>query len=514
MAPDPRKMYLIMDEQEEKHDQPWPSYHIETPRRLESTGLYSDSRIHHLPRREATLDEIESVHTKRYVQDVKSTETMTVVQQEQFCTNYEDIYVNSATWRRAKLAAASAIDLAIECATHKKPGIAFVRPPGHHAMPDEGCGFCIFNNVAIAAKQAIKRGVAKRVLIVDYDVHAANGTQECIEGEEGIQLISIHRYEHGKFWPNMPQTGIYHKYKNTMNLPLNATGMSDREYFALFSHIILPVAYSYRPDLILVSSGFDASIGDPEGYMNVTPSGFATMIRKLMDTGVPVAAILEGGYFLDALAADSEYVVRAMLGEAVPKSVELSLRPHPLVAETISRIYQRYQNSFPFFRKVQELRELLLETKFDTRTEQTTDYTGERVVCAPYDTRGIYTPLSDEKVDEFRKELAEILNEDKLKKLENFDEKMAKPLEFSTGTPTNCLKYDDDLEKIVFGDGNAVRLFATLLFRLPFDPLFALGHIPDTIPNFQDIQLHDSLKEIRKDIKFFCLAFWVMPTIF
>uniref|UniRef100_A0A1I7TSG7 Hist_deacetyl domain-containing protein n=1 Tax=Caenorhabditis tropicalis TaxID=1561998 RepID=A0A1I7TSG7_9PELO len=493
-----RPVFLIMDKQEEKHDQPWTSYHIETSKRLDviderlqKSGLYNDPRIKHLPRREATEKEILSVHTKRYLNDVKATETMTPEEQEEFCTKYEDIFVNSATWKRAKLAAGSAIDLAISVSEKKSTGIAFIRPPGHHAMPDEGCGFCIFNNIAIAAKEVIRVGLAKKVMIVDYDVHAANGTQECIEGEEeNVKLISIHRYENGTFWPNMPQTGIYHNYKNTMNLPLNTIGLSDSDYYALFTHIIIPSIHDFKPDLILVSSGFDASLGDPEGYMNVTPAGFATMIRLLMNTGVPVAAILEGGYFLDALAADSEWVLRALLQETLP-----SIKIEPLnlsIVDTIARVISKYEKTSLFFRKLQELRKLFGQN-IERSTEDVTDYRGERIVHPPYETRGIYTPFSEEKIDSFRKQLeTELKSYETIEKVSDNDQYIIK--DESIGSNHLSLRNG----KLLIGTGKPVNRFVDLLFISVLNPPSLLESSNDLEDiDFSLITFGEELKNLR-----------------
>ncbi|KAF1765875.1 hypothetical protein GCK72_005828 [Caenorhabditis remanei] len=485
------RVFLIMDEQEEKHDQPWSSYHIETSKRLEviqerlqTTGLYADLRIEKLSRREASEEEIRGVHTERYVKDVKETETMTKQQQEQFCTKYEDIFVNSATWKRAKLAAGSAIDLVTAVTSHKMPGIAFIRPPGHHAMPDEGCGFCIFNNVAIAAKETLRNGTAKRVMIVDYDVHAANGTQECIESMgENVRLISIHRYENGTFWPNMPQTGIYHNYNNTMNLPLNTTALNDSDYLALFTYIILPSINSYKPDVIIVSSGFDASLGDPEGYMNVTPAGFATMIRLLMNTGIPVAAILEGGYFLEALAADSEWVLRAMLGEPIPQ-IKLEII-NPSIADT----------------KLQELRSILGHKLIREEKQDLNDYKGQRTVHPPYDTRGIYTPFSEEKVNSYKRELESLLQSYQV-----IEETCDTDSYFIRSESKNVIENNSFFiqnGKLSIGPGKVAKLFFELAFLSSVTPHITLSSFLDVDDkDFSSIRFGDGFAVFKDIIDF------------
>ncbi|CAB3404239.1 unnamed protein product [Caenorhabditis bovis] len=355
---DCEKVYLIFDREMEKHECPWPTYHIEVPTRLrsiinrfEDVGFTKNENIEVLNSRLATEAEIEIVHTRRYIDDIKSTEILNTDEQEHFCTNYEDIYVNKHTWRLSQMAAGCAIDLATNCLKNKRSGLALVRPPGHHAMPNAGCGFCIFNNVAIAAKHALKAG-AKNVVIVDFDVHAGQGTQECIENVDEIQLISIHRYEDGTFWPNLPQAGVRHKFGNTLNVPLNGIGFGDEEYLAIFQLIIMPLIYSKSPDLILISCGFDAALGDPEGFMRVTPAGYATMIRMLTNTGIPVAAVLEGGYFIDSIVNDAEW--------------------------------GSWNNDIDVFK-------------------------GERTVDVPFDTRGIYVPFTEQKVDVYRKELETII---------------------------------------------------------------------------------------------------------
>lgn len=222
--------------------------------------------------------------------------------------------------------------------------------------------------------------------------------------------------------------------------------------------------------------------------MNVTPAGFATMIRMLMDTGVPVAAILEGGYFLEALAADSEWVVRAMLGEQIPRIQPEKI--HPMIAETIVRIQKRYQKTSEFFSKALELRDLIHGSDDVTPSESLqTDYKGERIVQPPYETRGIYTPFTEEKVDGFRRELDRILKTYK---------KTQENVHFA------CLDFvetheDDDYIGVKNGKiqiGNNARIFADFLFLAPTDTNFVARPIQEN-NGFNKIRLDDSLRDLE-----------------
>ncbi|CAI5442312.1 unnamed protein product [Caenorhabditis angaria] len=401
-------VFLIMDRTMKEHECPWPTYHIEVPNRLEviinrfeKTNLSSDPLIKNIETRLASKDEIEIVHTQRYIEDIEKSQELTVEQQEELCTKYEDIYLNKQSWKCARMAAAASIDLVTKVVENKENGLALVRPPGHHAMPDKGCGFCIFNNVAIAAKHARKNG-CERVLIVDFDVHAGQGTQECIEDDENIKLISIHRYELGEFWPNLEQSGLFHKFKNTLNVPLNGVGFTDSDYVKIFICLVLPIISDWKPDLIIVSCGFDAALGDPEGYMNLTPAGYATLIKMLINTNIPLAAILEGGYFLDSIASDAEWVLRTLLNQNVPKIIIDTKETREPLRKVIKIVLETHQNEFSSFKDILNL----LKIKADTYDD---DYFGERNVCEPYETRGLYIPFTEEKVEKFRRELEEIV---------------------------------------------------------------------------------------------------------
>uniref|UniRef100_A0A1I7W7E0 Hist_deacetyl domain-containing protein n=1 Tax=Heterorhabditis bacteriophora TaxID=37862 RepID=A0A1I7W7E0_HETBA len=373
-------MYFISDRKMMEHYCPWDSYHIEIPERLKvilnrlkETGL--DLQLTKLKSRCATEEEIGIIHTKRYIEHLKSTKHMNVKELEQFSSGYEDIYVNNNSYDLSLLSAGCVIELVANVFRTGVNGFAAVRPPGHHAFPDGGCGFCLFNNVAIAAKHALSYG-AKRVLIIDWDVHAGQGTQECIEEDENIRLVSIHRYENGHFWPNLERSAVkthcectQHSksvlIRNTINVPLNDIGIDDSDFLAIFQLIVLPVVYDFHPDLILVSCGFDAALGDPEGEMCISPAGYGTLTKILMNTGVPLVMVLEGGYFLESVQSDFEFVIRTLMGDD-PPCVEIKV----------------------------------CEPEFQ----------GKRVLPIPFPTRGVYTKRSDEIVDEFSRKLKRILD--------------------------------------------------------------------------------------------------------
>ena len=254
-----------------------------------------------------------------------------------------DTVVSRRSYEAAQLAAGGAIAAARWVSQH--PGaraFALVRPPGHHATPDEAMGFCLFNNVAIAARAAQVEFALPRIAIVDFDVHHGNGTQDAFYADADVLFCSLHQS------PLYPGTGLLGEIGSgagrgyTVNLPL-PPGCGDPAYTRAFEQIVVPAVRRFRPDLILVSAGFDAHWADPLADTRVSTSGFVAMTRALADLadelcGGRLALTLEGGYNLHALSSSVVAVTTALAG-GMPRD-ELGPYPGPLV-EDIEAILER-----------------------------------------------------------------------------------------------------------------------------------------------------------------------------
>ena len=198
-------------------------------------------------------------------------------------------------------------------------GFALVRPPGHHAERDRAMGFCLFNNVAIGAQYALQNFSLKRILIVDWDVHHGNGTQNSFYEDPRVPYFSVHRY--GFFYPGTGAATEVGKGKGegfNVNVPLT-TGCGDSEYGNIFRTILGPIALEYQPQLILVSAGFDTHYDDPLGGMSVTERGFSRMTQILMEVAEATAQrrmviTLEGGYDVVGQSRSVKAVLKELAG--------------------------------------------------------------------------------------------------------------------------------------------------------------------------------------------------------
>lgn len=227
-----------------------------------------------------------------------------------------DTVVSAASYDAARAAAGAASDAVARVFGHDVPAaFAAVRPPGHHALRSHGMGFCLFNNVACAAVAARLRHGAERILILDWDLHHGNGTQDIFYRDGSVLFVSVHQ-EH---W--YPGTGSWDEVGSgagegfTVNIPLPA-GTGDEGYRRVFEEVIVPLGRAFRSDLMLVSAGYDAHAGDPLGGMLVSTAGFGTLTRLAREAAggsTRMVAVLEGGYHLSHLS-DSVLATLSVLG--------------------------------------------------------------------------------------------------------------------------------------------------------------------------------------------------------
>jgi len=308
--------------------------HPERPERLDAlrqgireAGL--ESRLRLLSPRDATREELERVHTPTHVNAVAFTKGRT----HRFDADTQAGPRSYAAALKAAGAALDAVDRVLSGDLDR--AFCLVRPPGHHAESRRVMGFCLFNNVAVAAAHALAKGL-ERVMIVDVDVHHGNGTQEIFEEDRRVLYLSSHAY------PFYPGTGSLHEVGKgqgrgfTVNLPL-PEGSGDAEYARVYREFALPIGKAFDPELVLVSAGFDAYAGDPLAGMALTRQGYAELAAVCVEIAGGAArgrivVALEGGYHLGGLAECGAAVTGQLLGDPPPRLPAVSAALEPLMA--------------------------------------------------------------------------------------------------------------------------------------------------------------------------------------
>ena len=332
------KVGLVYDPIYLKHDT---GGHVENAARLEAiishleeTGL--KKQLTPIKPRAASVEELALVHTKQHISHI------------------QDVAGKGGGWLDADtvmspdsyevaLYAAGGVIAAAEAVMEGKVNSAFalVRPPGHHATPHHAMGFCLFNNIAIAAEHALARYKLERILIIDFDVHHGNGTQEIFYDRPEVMYISTHEYP---FYPgtgSVGETGRGSAKGTTVNIPLPA-GCGDNEYLLVFEQVITPAAKRFKPQLVLVSAGYDAHWADELALMQLSVSGFGEMARAIRGLANELCEgrlvfTLEGGYHLSALAASIKATFDVLLGKTSSDD-PLGQSPRSAAAPKIDRL--------------------------------------------------------------------------------------------------------------------------------------------------------------------------------
>lgn len=250
----------------------------------------------------ATKEEIKLVHTPDYYELVHKE-----IEAGGTPLSTGDVEICTSSWEPALLAVGAVLDAVDYTITNNHPSFSLMRPPGHHAGPDYGMGFCLFNNIAIGARYAQKKYGIKRILIADWDLHHGNGTQHIFWEDPSVFYFSTHEY------PFYPGTGGSHERGKgaglgfTLNVPIRPSPQAREEILAAFSETLTQEMKAFKPELVMISAGFDAHHLDPLGHLNLTEEDFATLTTVMKQIAEEhaqgrIVSVLEGGYHLQALA--------------------------------------------------------------------------------------------------------------------------------------------------------------------------------------------------------------------
>ncbi|MFP6629376.1 MAG: histone deacetylase [Myxococcota bacterium] len=306
------KILVVADPRYQDHQ--GPDGHPERPERLlaveEALSEFEDAIERRSPRA-AEAHEIQRVHGREHWARVEQSADLPPSRLD------PDTYTCRESFEVARLAAGGTLDLACSIAAGEATcGIAAVRPPGHHAEADRAMGFCLFNNVAIAARALQAEHGLDKLLILDWDVHHGNGTQHSFEDDPSVLYASTHQFPYYPGTGDFGEAGTGRGLGTTLNIPMPA-GCGDAEYVGALARLLVPVALQYQPQMILVSCGFDAHRDDPLASMDVTEAGYRAMtqiVRSLADETCDgrILFVLEGGYASSGLLEGSRAVLATM----------------------------------------------------------------------------------------------------------------------------------------------------------------------------------------------------------